>query len=176
MIESAIGGVLFIDEAYQLAAGGHNDFGAEAITTLLTEMDNRRHELVVIMAGYPDSMEGLLDSNPGLRGRFTREIEFKDYSTDQLAQIIEGWRRGEQYQFADGVTRTIKRRLDDIKLFRQRQPNQVFANAREARNLWDAIRLTQSVRLYREYENRGVPRDCLMRIVGDDILNAPYPR
>ena len=91
MIQSALGGVLFIDEAYALAkdVNTSHGFGKEAIDTLLKAMEDHREDLIVILAGYTDEMEGFLNTNPGLRSRIPNRIEFKDYSVDELLQMGE---------------------------------------------------------------------------------------
>jgi SpoVK/Ycf46/Vps4 family AAA+-type ATPase len=88
MVERAIGGVLFIDEAYSLANGDSQDFGEEAVATLVKLMEDHRDDLAVIVAGYPAEMRTFIDSNPGLRSRFTHYVDFPDYSTDELVQIF----------------------------------------------------------------------------------------
>ena len=88
MIDRAIGGVLFIDEAYTLAQGGENDYGREAIATLLKRMEDERDRLVVILAGYTNEIEQFINSNPGLRSRFNRYVHFDDYTEEELFQIF----------------------------------------------------------------------------------------
>jgi len=90
VVQRALGGVLFIDEAYALAQGGAEDFGEEAIATLVKLMEDHRDDLAVIVAGYPDEMRTFIDSNPGLRSRFTYYVEFPDYSSAELVQIFGG--------------------------------------------------------------------------------------
>ena len=111
-VRRALDGVLFIDEAYSLAAPEERlDFGAEAIETLLKRMEDYRHRLVVIVAGYPRLMNRFLDSNPGLRSRFSREITFPDYSTDELLAITAKFLAENEYRFGEGALETVRRIL-----------------------------------------------------------------
>src|ERR671913_101325 len=113
-IRRALDGVLFIDEAYALAAGrgdGRLDFGAESIETLLKRMEDYRHRLVVIVAGYPRLMHHFLQSNPGLRSRFSREISFPDYSTDELVAITEKLAGAYEYTLDEDATEVLRRIL-----------------------------------------------------------------
>src|SRR6266513_1292895 len=108
-IRRALDGVLFIDEAYALAPSEPRlDFGPEAVETLLKRMEDYRHRLVVIVAGYPRLMDRFLSSNPGLRSRFSREIVFPDYSTDELIAIAERFARESEYRFGDGVAEALR--------------------------------------------------------------------
>src|ERR687888_601959 len=104
-IRRALDGVLFVDEAYALARGAEarQDFGQEAIETLLKRMEDHRHRLVVIVAGYPALMRSFLESNPGLRSRFSREIVFPDYSTDELVAIFRRFAADAEYTLGDGA-------------------------------------------------------------------------
>src|SRR5581483_10098919 len=103
VVRRALDGVLFIDEAYALAREGERlDFGDEAIETLLKRMEDHRHRLVVIVAGYPRLMRRFLESNPGLRSRFSREIDFPDYSTDELVEIFHRFAVEHEYTVGDG--------------------------------------------------------------------------
>lgn len=130
--EQALGGVLFIDEAYGLAVDGR-DFGQEAIETLLTFMEERRGEIVVVVAGYPDRIAGFLDSNPGLRSRFDVTIDFPDYSADEMLEILEVLADQHDYEI-DPVARDLLRRL------LLTMPKGVgFGNARAVRTLFNTV-------------------------------------
>src|SRR5919199_804747 len=108
-LKRALDGVLFIDEAYSLYRGDERrDFGPEAIETLLKRMEDYRHRLVVIVAGYPRLMHEFLDSNPGLRSRFSREITFPDYSTDELLEITRTFARDNEYVLAEGAGAEVR--------------------------------------------------------------------
>ncbi len=131
VIESALGGVLFIDEAYTLTENkGDNDFGQEAVDTLLKEMEDNRNNLVVIVAGYTDLMENFVESNPGLKSRFNKYIFFADYTGDQLFEIFMGMCRAQDYIPDEEGAAYAKKYLTD----RAKQHDENFANAREVRN------------------------------------------
>ena len=131
VIESALGGILFIDEAYTLTVGkGEGDFGQEAVDTLLKAMEDHRDDLVVIVAGYPDLMQQFIDSNPGLKSRFNKYIFFEDYTAEQQLAILDGLCKKQDYKFSDEAHEYAK------ELFERRMQNKPenFANARDVRN------------------------------------------
>jgi ATP-dependent Clp protease ATP-binding subunit ClpA len=130
-VEKALGGVLFIDEAYALAGGGYNDFGAEAIATLVKLMEDHRGDLAVIVAGYPDEMRTFIDSNPGLRSRFTTYVEFDDYSVDELLRIFGDMAAKARVDLGPGVLE----RARAIIVMAMVSPN--FGNARYVRSLFE---------------------------------------
>ncbi len=143
-VKRALDGVLFIDEAYSLSPGGlvgSNDFGREAIETLIKRMEDHRDRLVVIVAGYPKLMEQFLRSNPGLRSRFAREIEFPDYDTDELIEITQKIASDADYLLGDGTPKALRRSL----LLAHR--SEEFGNARFARNLFEQAINRQALRL-----------------------------
>ena len=143
VIEKAKGGVLFIDEAYALSYGYENDFGHEAIDTLLKAMEDYREDLVVIVAGYTDKMENFLASNPGLRSRFPRVIIFPDYSADELMAIFERLAQSTRYRLGDGVKGMIEKEIK--RRWQERRKD--FANARDIRNLFERIISMQANRI-----------------------------
>ena len=141
VFESAIEGVLLIDEAYALARGGERDFGMEAIDTLVKMVEDHRDDIVVICAGYPKEMATFVDTNPGLRSRFPKTIEFPDYSTDELLQIFEG-------QAKKGGYEPTKAALAVVRAWLDAQPrDKGFGNGRLVRNLFEAAIAAQASRI-----------------------------
>jgi len=164
-VRRALDGVLFIDEAYALARAGYRgpDFGQEAIETLLKRMEDYRHRLVVIVAGYPTLMNELLDSNPGLRSRFSREITFPDYSNDELVEITEGFARQNEYRIDPAGAEELGR------IFGRAERDEGFGNARFARTIFEQALNAQALRLAGSSEG-GV--DELVRLEGSDFAAA----
>lgn len=145
VLKKAMGGVLFIDEAYYLyRPENERDYGQEAIEILLQVMENNRDDLVVILAGYGDRMEKFFESNPGFRSRIAHHVEFPDYGDDELLGIAETMLARQNYAFDDGA----RRAMADYIAARRRQPH--FANARSVRNALDRARLRQANRLFEE--------------------------
>ncbi|MGB6056833.1 MAG: AAA family ATPase [Microthrixaceae bacterium] len=141
--DEAEGGILFIDEAYTLARGNENDFGREAIDQIVKLMEDRRDRIVLIVAGYPTEMEHFISANPGLRSRFPTTIEFPDYTTDELMQIVESIGSKACYTLTDEARLRFAEVLD-------RMPRtKGFGNARAARNLFEATVAHQASRLVR---------------------------
>ena len=163
ILKKAMGGVLFIDEAYYLyRPENERDYGQEAIEILLQVMENQRDDLVVVLAGYGDRMARFFESNPGFRSRIAHHIEFPDYSNDELLKIAELMLEDQGYVFDGGANQVM---ADYIEL-RRRQPH--FANARSIRNALDRARLRQANRLF---ENAEGPVDvtALSTIAEEDI-------
>ena len=170
-VARALDGVLFIDEAYALARGGHHhrvDFGAEAIETLLKRMEDHRHRLVVIVAGYPELMHEFLDSNPGLRSRFARELVFPDYSNDELVAITKHFAGENEYRLAEGADSELRR------IFEQAPRGQGFGNARYARTIFEQALNTQALRLAGASGKRLEQLDAptLTSLTADDFAAA----
>ncbi len=143
VIKSALGGVLFIDEAYSLAAGGENDFGREAIDTLLKAMEDHRDELVVIVAGYDAPMEKFLSSNPGLESRFNKYIHFPDYTGEELMQMFLLQCKKNGYALSGEADAKARAMFDE--LYQRRSGN--FGNGRTVRNLFEDAVVRQSNRV-----------------------------
>lgn len=162
VIDSALDGVLFIDEAYSLVQGGKEDFGAEAIATLLKRMEDNRDRLVVILAGYTEDMKQFIASNPGLQSRFNRYIEFPDYSATDLLKIFNLQLAHHDYR----LTATASTRTMEIIEAALAAKSSSFGNARYVRNLFERTIENQAVRLA---EKPSVTREELMTIEDIDI-------
>jgi parallel beta-helix repeat protein len=140
--KKALGGVLFVDEAYTLTSGGSsNDFGTEAVDTLLKLMEDHREEVVVIAAGYSAEMDSFLSSNPGLASRFTRTIEFGNYSVDELVTITESMCRAHAYELGPGTTQALAAHFEAM------EKGATFGNGRAARRVFEEMVDRQAVRL-----------------------------
>ncbi len=171
VIDRALDGVLFIDEAYTLAPGdgtGH-DFGAEAIATLLTGMENNRDRLVVILAGYAGKMDKLLDSNPGLRSRFSNRVAFPDYSVAELGHVFAAMAEAGDYSLSEEVLETARLELDRLRVL----AGDHWGNGRDVRNLLEAATTAQSSRVR---PTSGTGRDELQVLTVEDVQNAAERR
>lgn len=166
VVEQALGGILFIDEAYTLTANkGEGDFGQEAVDTLLKAMEDNRDNLVVIVAGYPDLMDEFLSSNPGLRSRFNKFIFFDDYNPDELYQILIGMAKNQDYILSEEAKAKAK------EYFVQACANKTenFANAREVRNYFEKAVSKQATRLVKNIS--AIDEQMLLTIEADDLEN-----
>jgi hypothetical protein len=141
VLESALGGTVLIDEAYALARGGDNDFGREAIDTLVKFMEDHREDLAVVVAGYPDEMHDFIASNPGLESRFARTLEFPDYTTDQLLHIFDSMSEGQEYHLDEAA------RVALAQVIEAEPRGRGFGNARFVRNVFEQAVAMQAVRL-----------------------------
>jgi hypothetical protein len=163
VFESAVGGVLLIDEAYALARGREGDFGTEAVDTLVKLIEDHRDDVVVIVAGYPDEMGQLLDHNPGIRSRFPRTIDFPDYSDDELVRIFESLCAKSHYTLDDGVRAAARAR------FAAEPRGKGFGNGRLARNLFEAAVAHQASRVV---DLPDVTDEVLVALVAADVEAA----
>ena len=163
VIEKAMGGVLFIDEAYALNGRSENDFGQEAIDTILKAMEDHRDDLVVILAGYTDLMDRFIHSNPGLESRFNRFLLFDDYTTDEMVEIFRMQCKKGCYQLTEEARPLIR---DYIA---EESADDSFGNARGVRNLFEHVLVAQNNRLA---AMEKITREDLMTITADDVLRA----
>lgn len=163
VIEKAMGGVLFIDEAYALNGRSENDFGQEAIDTILKAMEDHRDDLVVIVAGYTDLMDRFIHSNPGLESRFNRFLLFDDYTTDEMVEIFRMQCKKGCYQLTEEARPLIR---DYIA---EESADDSFGNARGVRNLFEHVLVAQNNRLA---AMEKITREDLMTITADDVLRA----
>ena len=164
VIQKALGGVLFIDEAYALNGKSENDFGQEAIDTILKAMEDHRDDLVVIVAGYTDLMDRFIHSNPGLESRFNRFLLFEDYTSDEMLDIFKMQCKKGCYQLSDGVEELVRDYITE-----ENGDPETFGNARGVRNCFEHILVAQNNRLA---AMESVTKDDLMTIIPDDVLYA----
>ena len=164
VIDSALGGVLFIDEAYALNGRSENDFGQETIDTILKAMEDHRDDLVVIVAGYDGLMDDFIHSNPGLESRFNRFLHFDDYTPEELLRIFERQCEKGCYTLAEDARETVKDALEEASA-----DAVSFGNARGVRNLFEKILTAQANRLA---AMETVGREDLMRLTSADVLAA----
>lgn len=164
VLKKAMGGVLFIDEAYYLyRPENERDYGQEALEILLQVMENQRDDLVVILAGYQERMDTFFQSNPGMSSRIAHHLEFPDYTVDELLKIAELMLDEQNYRFGAG-TREV---MSDYLERRITQPR--FSNARSVRNALDRARLRQASRLFRQ-RDRVLTTEDLSSIAPEDLL------
>ena len=164
VIVKALDGVLFIDEAYSLVpeGGAGNDYGQEAISTILKRMEDYRDRLVVIVAGYKNEMQRFIDSNPGLQSRFNHYIDFPDYSSGELADIFKMYMKKNQYTLSKDAEEYLKERFEYAVAHKDRN----FGNARYARNVFEKSIQAQANRLAGE---SNLDKDKLTELTVDDL-------
>ena len=164
VIQKALGGVLFIDESYALNGKSENDFGQEAIDTILKAMEDHRDDLVVIVAGYTDLMDRFIHSNPGLESRFNRFLLFEDYTSDEMLDIFKMQCKKGCYQLSDGVEELVRDYITE-----ENGDPETFGNARGVRNIFEHILVAQNNRLA---AMETVTKEDLMTLTQDDVLHA----
>jgi len=164
VIKKAMGGVLFIDEAYYLyKPENERDYGAESIEILLQIMENNRDDLVVILAGYKGEMDKFFHSNPGMRSRIAHHIDFPDYSAEELLEIAKLMLAEQNYRLSEDATKTL------LEYIQRRKNMAHFANARSIRNALDRARLRQANRLFAD-SKKNLKKIDLMTIEAEDFL------
>ena len=166
VLKKAMGGVLFIDEAYYLyKPDNERDYGSEAIEILLQVMENQRDDLVVILAGYKEPMDKFYESNPGLSSRIANHIDFPDYSVDELLKIAKIMLEEQQYQLTAGAEEAL------IEYIKRRKEKPLFANARSVKNALDRARMRQANRIF---DSRGqvLTKKELVNLEAEDILQS----
>jgi len=168
LIDSAMGGVLFIDEAYTLKSSDQDSFGAEAIDTLLKRLEDDRGKFICIVAGYTDQMHDFIDTNPGLKSRFTQTIHFEDYTPDELTQIFINLAKGKNFTVDEDTQGAIHRQFEQLYLRRDKN----FGNAREARRIFDQAVEKQSQRLVEQMNNPDFKESDMYAITSADLPMA----
>ncbi|WP_270171387.1 AAA family ATPase [Paenibacillus sp. SYP-B4298] len=165
LVKKALGGVLFVDEAYSLARGGEKDFGKEAIDTLVKAMEDHKNQFVLILAGYPLEIENFLLTNPGLPSRFPIQIEFPDYTVDQLIQIAEMMAKERDYHLLPQALFKLREHL----MQERGSMLYAFSNARYVRNVIERSIRFQAVRLLGQYQTGSPGRQELMALRPEDL-------
>ncbi|WP_254391843.1 AAA family ATPase [Terribacillus sp. DMT04] len=165
LVQRAMGGILFIDEAYSLARGGEKDFGKEAIDTLVKHMEDASNRFILILAGYPREMANFMSLNPGLRSRFPIQLQFPDYKSEQLMDIAKGMLAEKEYQ----LTKEAEWKLKEIIVQQKSKRTPDFSNARFVRNILEKAIRMQAVRLVRH--DHHLSTEELMKVTVAD-LNA----
>ena len=164
VIKKAMGGVLFIDEAYYLyRPENERDYGQESIEILLQVMENNRDDLVVILAGYKDRMDKFFHSNPGMRSRIAHHLDFPDYSAEELLAIAKLMIKQQNYRFSQEGEQAL------AEYIKRRMKMEHFANARSIRNALDRARLRQANRLFNSKGSK-ITKQTLMTLEAEDIL------
>jgi len=164
ILKKAMGGVLFIDEAYYLyRPENERDYGQEAIEILLQVMESQREDLVVILAGYGERMEKFFQSNPGFRSRIAHHVDFPDYSDDELLAIAELMLVAQKYHFSSDARSAF------VRYIAARKTQPLFSNARSIRNALDRVRLRQANRIVSNLD-RILTSDDVMSIEAEDVL------
>jgi stage V sporulation protein K len=162
-IKKALGGILFIDEAYSLARGGEKDFGKEAIDAMVKGMEDHRDNLILILAGYQDEMEWFIESNPGLRSRFPVHLSFPDYSSQELLDIADLMLKKKQYELSNGAREELR-----FVIEKEQKCHEHSGNARLVRNLIERAIRRQAVRLLQP--GNKMTRNDLMLLKREDLL------
>ncbi|TEB06849.1 Stage V sporulation protein K [Pelotomaculum schinkii] len=162
-IKKALGGILFIDEAYSLARGGEKDFGKEAIDALVKGMEDHRDNLILILAGYQDEMDWFVESNPGLRSRFPVHLSFPDYSSLELLDIADLMLKKKQYELSSGAREELR-----FVIEKEQKCHENSGNARLVRNLIERAMRRQAVRLLKP--GNKMTRDDLMLLKREDLI------
>ena len=168
LVDEAIGGVLFIDEAYTLKSNDSDSFGAEAIDTLLKRLEDDRGKFICIVAGYTDQMHDFIDTNPGLKSRFTQTIHFDDYTPDELTQIFLNLAAGKKFTVDDNTKASIHRQFEQLYLRRDKN----FGNAREARRIFNEAVEKQSQRLVTQMNDPNFKEEDMYRLTTADLPMA----
>lgn len=168
LVDQAMGGVLFIDEAYTLKSNDGDSFGAEAIDTLLKRLEDDRGKFICIVAGYTDQMHDFIDTNPGLKSRFTQTIHFDDYTPDELTQIFINLAKGKKFTIDEDTEAAIHREFEQLYLRRDKN----FGNAREARRIFDGAVERQSQRLVKLMSDPNFQESDMYKLTKEDLPMA----
>ena len=168
LVDQALGGVLFIDEAYTLKSNDSDTFGSEAIDTLLKRLEDDRGKFICIVAGYTDQMHDFIDTNPGLKSRFTQTIHFDDYTPEELTEIFLHLAEGKNFTIDEDTRAAIHRQFEQLYLRRDKN----FGNAREARRIFNEAVERQSQRLVKLMSDPGFKESDMYSLTKEDLPMA----